>query len=181
MTGYLLLICGSVRAGSTNAAVLRTAGLLAPAGVAVSDYDELAVLPHFNPDHDGERLPDAAARLRRRLGEADALLFSTPEYAGALPGSLKNLLDWSIGGGEMSGKPVGWVNCAWGGPARAAGAYTELRTVLSYADALLVEPACVQVPVTRDDLGPDGLVSDPGARDRLAAAVAALVTAARTG
>jgi NAD(P)H-dependent FMN reductase len=181
MADQLLLICGSVRAGSSNAAVLRTAGLLAPPEVSVVTYDELAALPHFNPDDDGERLPAAQARLRHQLGEAGALLFSTPEYAGALPGSLKNLLDWSVGGGEMSGKPVGWINCSWGGPTGAAGAYAELRTVLTYTDARIVEQACVQVPVTRADVGPDGRLSDPAARDELAAAVAALVTASRAG
>jgi len=181
MADQLLLICGSVRAGSSNAAALRTAGALAPPGVTVTTYDELAALPHFNPDDDGERLPAAPARLRQQLSAAAALLFSTPEYAGALPGSLKNLLDWSVGGGELSGKPVGWINCSWGGPTGAAGAYAELRTVLSYSDATIVEPACVRVPVTRADVGPDGQVGDPAARDRLAAAVAALLSAARTG
>ncbi|MEO6500603.1 MAG: NAD(P)H-dependent oxidoreductase [Jatrophihabitantaceae bacterium] len=178
MSAPLLLICGSVRAGSTNAAVLRTAGLLAPPGVPVAGYDELATLPHFNPDDDGENLPAAVARLRHRLGEAGALLFSTPEYAGALPGSFKNLLDWSVGGGEMSGKPVGWINCSWG-PTGAAGAYAELRTVLTYTDSVIVEPACAQLPVTRADVGPDGLVRDAAARDRLAAVMAALAEAAR--
>ena len=41
------------------------------------------------------------------------MLFSTPEYAGALPGSFKNLLDWTVGDdqpGSMNGKPVAWVN-----------------------------------------------------------------------
>jgi len=180
MADRLLLVCGSVRSGSSNAAALRTAGLLAPDGVPVASYDELAVLPHFNPDDDGENLPAAAARLRRQLGEARAVLFSTPEYAGALPGSLKNLLDWSVGGGEMSGKPVGWINCS-AALTGAAGAYAELRTVLTYTDAVIVEPACVQVPVTRADVGPDGLVTDPAIRDRLAAAVAALVMAGRAG
>ncbi|HEV2888702.1 MAG TPA: NAD(P)H-dependent oxidoreductase [Jatrophihabitans sp.] len=176
MLSPLLLICGSVRTGSSNAAVLRTAGRLAPPGVAVASYDELATLPHFNPDDDGENPPATVAELRRRLGEAGALLFSTPEYAGALPGSFKNLLDWSVGGGEMSGKPVAWINCSWA-PTAAAGAYAELRTVLTYTDSVIIEPACLQLPVTRADIGPDGLVADPASRDRLAAAVAALVTA----
>jgi chromate reductase, NAD(P)H dehydrogenase (quinone) len=172
----LLLICGSVRTGSTNAAVLRTAGLLAPEGVAVSSYDELASLPHFNPDDDGENPPAAVAQLRAQLAGAGALLFCTPEYAGALPGSFKNLLDWSVGGGEMSGKPVGWINCSWGGPTGAAGAYAELRTVLTYTDSVIVEPACADVPVTRNDVT-DGLVSDPAIRTRLADVVAALAGA----
>ena len=173
----LLLICGSVRTGSTNAAVLRTAGLLAPEGVAVSSYDELASLPHFNPDDDGENPPAAVAELRARLAEAGALLFCTPEYAGALPGTFKNLLDWSVGGGEMSGKPVGWINCSWGGPTGAAGAYAELRTVVTYTDAVIVEPACAEVPVTRADVTADGLVEDPAIRARLADVVAALAAA----
>ena len=48
------------------------------------------------------------------------MLFSTPEYAGALPGSFKNLLDWTVGGGETYGMPVGWVNVS--GPASPTGA-----------------------------------------------------------
>jgi chromate reductase len=173
MRSPLLMICGSVRSGSTNAAVLRTAGLLAPAGVAVASYDELASLPHFNPDDDGQNPPAAVARFRARLAEAGALLFCTPEYAGALPGSFKNLLDWSVGGGEMSGKPVGWVNSSVG-PTAGAGAHAELRTVLTYLDAVIVEAACVQVPVTRADVAGDGLVSDPAVRAQLAAVMAAL-------
>ena len=175
MRSPLLLICGSVRAGSTNAAVLRTAGSLAPAGVAAAGYDELASLPHFNPDDDGESPPTAVAQLRARLAAAGALLFCTPEYAGALPGSFKNLLDWSVGGGEMSGKPVGWINCSWAHTG-AAGAYAELRTVLTYTDSVIVEAACAHVPVTRADVAADGLVHDPAIRARLAEVMAALAT-----
>jgi len=180
MRSPLLLISGSVRAGSTNAAVLRTAGGLAPAGVAVASYDELASLPHFNPDDDGENLPTAVAELRSRLGQAGALLFCTPEYAGALPGSFKNLLDWSVGGGEMSGKPVGWINCSWG-PTGAAGAYAELRTVLTYTDSVIVEQACAQVPVTRAEVSDDGLVHDPAIRSHLAGVMAALAGTLSSG
>jgi NAD(P)H-dependent FMN reductase len=40
------------------------------------------------------------------------VLFCTPEYAGALPGSFENLLDWTVGGGEMYRKPVAWINAS---------------------------------------------------------------------
>ena len=180
MRSHLLMICGSVRAGSTNAAVLQTAATLVPAGATADSYDELTALPHFNPDDDGQNLPAPVARLRSRLAEADALLFSTPEYAGALPGSFKNLLDWSVGGGEMSGKPVGWINSSWA-LTGAAGAYAELRTVLTYTDARIIEAACAQLPVTRADVAADGLVHDPAIRAGLAGVVAALVGPAAAG
>lgn len=170
----ILLISGSVRTGSSNAATLRCAAELAPAGCRAMPYSGLAELPHFNPDDDVEPLHPAVARLRQQIGSADALLFCTPEYAGALPGSLKNLLDWTIGGGEMSGKPVGWINCSDRG---AAGAYAELRTVLGYAGTVILERACIRVPVSRSDIAADGSIADPEIRGRLAAAVAALAAA----
>jgi NAD(P)H-dependent FMN reductase len=177
MGAQLLLICGSVRGGSTNAAALRTAGSLAPAGVTVTTYEGIGDLPHFNPDDDGEQPPPPVVRLRAQLAAAGALLISTPEYAGALPGAFKNLLDWSVGGGEMSGKRVGWINCSWAATG-AAGAYAELRTVLTYTDSAIIEAACALVPVTRPDVGPDGLVAEPQIQRQLAATVAALVRAA---
>lgn len=101
----ILLISGSLRVGS-NAAALRTVHELVPESVL---FDGLAMLPHFNPDDDAEPLHPAVAALRSAIAEADAVLFCTPEYAGALPGSFKNLLDWTIGG-EIYQKPVAWIN-----------------------------------------------------------------------
>jgi len=73
-------------------------------------YDGLAGLPAFNPDNDHEPLPAPVADLRAHIAAADAVLFCTPEYAGALPGGFMNLLDWTVGGAEISRKPVAWVN-----------------------------------------------------------------------
>ncbi|WP_082859983.1 NADPH-dependent FMN reductase [Alloactinosynnema sp. L-07] len=167
----ILLVCGSLRAGSTNAAVLATAAALAPPSVRLTHYTGLADLPHFNPDDDAEPLHPAVTALRAALGEADGILFCTPEYAGALPGSFKNLLDWSVGGGETYGKPVAWINSA---PRGAAKAHESLRTVLGYTGSLIIEDAVVSVHVSHGDVGPDGLVHDPDTRAAITAAVVAL-------
>ena len=160
MTCRLLLISGSLRKASTSTAILRTARRLAPDGVAASIYEELGRLPHFNPDDDADPLHPEVARLRAAIRGAAALVFSTPEYAGALPGSFKNLLDWTIGDdqpGSIYNKPVAWINAS---PRGASGAHEELRTVLGYAHAAIVEAACVQVPVTGSMIGEDGLIND---------------------
>jgi NAD(P)H-dependent FMN reductase len=156
----VLLISGSTRDGSANTAALATAAELAPAGVTPVVYGGLAGLPAFNPDDDGDRLPPAAAALRREIGAAAAVLFCTPEYAGTLPGSLKNLLDWTVGGGEMYGKPAVWLNVAAAG--RGGGATATLASVLSYVGAAVVDAACRDIPVPRDAVTPHGTVSDPG-------------------
>jgi NAD(P)H-dependent FMN reductase len=163
----ILLVTGSTRGDSTNTAALRTARAVAVVGVRMAIYAGLSELPAFNPDDETRPTPHpAVADLRQRLTAADAVLFGTPEYAGTLPGSFKNLLDWTVGGGELYGKPVAWLNVA--NPGRGEGAQTTLATVLGYLGAVVVESACLRLPVGRDAIGPDGLVSDPGTRDGLA-------------
>lgn len=173
----LLLLCGSLRAGSVNAAVLATAAQLAPGDVTATIYAGMADLPHFNPDDDRAPLPSSVVALRTAVEQAGAVLISTPEYAGSLPGSFKNLLDWTIGGSGLYQKPVGWINPSSLGGARDT--YHALRLVLDRAGASVIEAATAEIPVARDRIGPDGLVGDETIRQRIAAVVMAVVAAAR--
>jgi NAD(P)H-dependent FMN reductase len=165
---------------STSTALLRTAAGMAPEGVDCRLYDGLASLPAFNPDDDCHPIHPEVQRLRTAIHQADAVLFSTPEYAGALPGSLKNLLDWTIGDDEPRSiyeKPVGWVNVS---PRGAEGAHRELRTVLGYAHARVIDAACAQIPVAAQMVGPDHRVEDDAARLALADVLRALSAATST-
>jgi len=173
----LLLVSGSLRDGSTNTAVLRTVQAIAPDAIDAMRYDGMASLPHFNPDDDreGEPVHPAVADLRAAVAGADALLVCTPEYAGALPGSFKNLLEWLVGGGEAYRKPIAWINVAGpAAPTGAADAHASLRKVVGYLSMEVIEEACVRIPVARDAIGGDGLIADPAIREPLAAALAAL-------
>jgi NAD(P)H-dependent FMN reductase len=177
-TVRVLLISGSLRGGSTNTSVLRTACELAGDEIEATLYGGMAALPHFNPDDDreGEPVHAAVAELRAQVAAADALLLCTPEYAGALPGALKNLLEWTVGDAGTYRKPMAWINAS--GPAAPTGgqdAHDSLRKVLGYVHADIVEAACTRLPLTRDAVGPDGFISDPAAREEIAGALRALV------
>jgi chromate reductase len=161
-----LLISGSTRAGSTNGAALTTLRAVAPPGSTAVMYEGLSALPAFNPDDDREPLPVAVAELRAEIAAADALVFCTPEYAGTLPGSLKNLLDWTVGGTEISAKPVVWINVA--APGRGHGAIATLETVLGYVSADVLPAGRLELPIGRDLVGIDGIVRDPAVQDGLA-------------
>ncbi|MDT7671018.1 MAG: hypothetical protein QOC74_3801 [Pseudonocardiales bacterium] len=163
----ILLVSGSTRAASGNTAVLRTAAAVTPAGIRTELHLGLAELPAFNPELDVEPLPPPIARLRAQIAAADAVLFCTPEYAGALPGSFKNLLDWTVGGGEMYRKPVAWLNVAPDG--RGDGASAELAIVLGYLGTEVIEAACVRLTLAPGAVGGDGRAIDPTYRDALAA------------
>jgi len=177
----VLLVSGSLRARSTNTAVLRTAQAVAPDDVVTVLYDNVGNLPQFNPDADESPFPAAVADLRRRIRAADALLFSTPEYAGGLPGPLKNLLDWTIGDddpGSIYEKPVAWINAS---VRTAADAHESLHKVLGYAHASIVEAACAHIPVTSAMVGDEDLIRDGAVRDVIARSLAELVSVAARG
>lgn len=142
----LLLVSGSTRAESGNTATLRTLAEVAGPGDEVDLYDCLSALPAFNPDDDEPPLPPPVADLRSRIEAADAVVFCVPEYAGTIPGSLKNLLEWTVKGAQLSEKRVSWINVANLG--RGNGAQATLEVVLGYVGAVVVDPACLRATVT---------------------------------
>jgi NAD(P)H-dependent FMN reductase len=107
----IIAICGSLRAQSSNFALLRAAATIA---AEVEIYEGLANLPYFNPDDDVEGVtpPPAVAELRAMLASADGILISSPEYAHGVPGSLKNALDWLVSDGALVDKPVALINAS---------------------------------------------------------------------
>jgi len=169
----ILLVTGSTRGGSTNTAALRAALDACDERETAVLYERLAELPAFNPDDDQEPLPPVVAALRRQIAAADGVLFCTPEYAGALPGSFKNLLDWTVGGGEMYGKPAAWINVAAEG--RGENAHASLATVLGYVGANVVQAACGRVFVPRESVGADGVIFEPAVRAAIADVVRGFV------
>ena len=88
----ILAISGSLRHASTNTAALEALVRLAPKGVKVLLYGDLAKLPPFNPDDDLEDKPksEPVDTLRALVDASDALVIAAPEYAHGLPGALKN-------------------------------------------------------------------------------------------
>jgi chromate reductase, NAD(P)H dehydrogenase (quinone) len=138
-------ISGSLRARSSNAALLRAAAAVVPDGATVAIYDRMAELPHFNPDLDTEASepPPAVRMLRETLIAAEGVLISSPEYAHGAPGALKNLLDWLVSTGELAGKPVALLNASPSGGSYAQAALLETLRTMDWRvveEASLIEP-----------------------------------------
>jgi chromate reductase len=163
--------------------LLRAAAEVAPAGVEVVLYDGLDRLPHYNEDHDTDDPHGEVQRLRETIAAADLVLISTPEYNGSVPGHLKTAVDWAS-------RPFGQGSALWGKPVAVIGASVtdygavwaqdHLRKSLGLAGARVLD-AELAVPKARDAFeGPEGELTDPEIRERLAALLESLV-AARKG
>src|SRR5262249_16933537 len=90
----VLGLCGSLRRGSFNAALLRAAQSLAPPNLAIAAA-ELRDIPPYDDDLRVAGWPEPVRRLRDAVAAADAILFVTPEYNYSIPGVLKNAIDWA--------------------------------------------------------------------------------------
>src|SRR5258705_4311256 len=91
----VLAFCGSLRAPSMNAALLRATARLAPVDIRVRIFPGLGDLPLFNPDLEAAT-PAPARSLYAAVTGCEALLIASPEYAHGVTAVLKNALDWLV-------------------------------------------------------------------------------------
>ena len=161
----LLAIAGSLRARSSNAALLQAAAMLAPDDVSVEIYQNLGDLPHF----DSGAVPRLARELRARVRAADGVIISTPEYAHGLPANFKNLLDWLVDGGEWWDKPVLVLRTGYSGELAHALLIEALNT-------LMANVTIRQVPLGTGKITAETLAQDNEMASLLRVAVAALAS-----
>ena len=87
-------IAGSLRRGSYNLMLLRAAADVMPEGVSL-EIASIGDIPLYNADDETEHgIPAAVQQLKDRIAAADGLLIVTPEYNNAMPGVMKNAIDW---------------------------------------------------------------------------------------
>jgi len=116
---HILALSGALRHASYNTALLRAAAALAPEGITIGVHT-LHGIPLYDGDLEALGMPEAVITLREAIRAADALLIATPEYNNAIPGVLKNGLDWlSRPSGEgarlFGGKPTALMGATPGG------------------------------------------------------------------
>ena len=169
-------ICGSLREGSLNRALLAAAAAELPPGVEFAEWTGLETLPAYDADADGRCAGPAVARLRRVLAAADAVLIATPEYNASIPGALKNALDWAsrpFPDNSLRGKPVAVVGASTG-VFGAVWAQADLRRVLKTIGADILETALPVASAHRAFTAP-GALRDPRLATELRAIVDQLV------
>jgi chromate reductase, NAD(P)H dehydrogenase (quinone) len=144
----ILAVSGSLREGSYNTSLLRAAFEAAPDGVELELWDGIGELPFYDQDLEGDDVPEPVRRLREDWADADAILFSTPEYNGSVPGGLKNAIDWASRprlGAVLRNKPVAVVGASTG-QFGALWAQQDLKRILGIAGARVVG---TEIPVGR--------------------------------
>jgi chromate reductase, NAD(P)H dehydrogenase (quinone) len=135
----VLVICGSVRKGSYNAALARTLPALAPAGMKLRAASSFERFPIYNFDiQNATGFPAEIVAWADAIRSADGLIIVSPEYNWSIPGGLKNAIDWvsRMNDQPFKDKPVALQSAA-GGILGGSRMQYHLRQSLTSIDALL--------------------------------------------
>lgn len=160
----ILGVAGSLRKESFNRALLREAAQLVPEGAEIEIF-ELDGIPGYNQDEE-KNPPAKIAEFKKKIREADALLFVTPEYNYSVPGVLKNAIDWAsrpYGDNAFNGKVAAIMGASIGNIATARAQY-HLRQIFVFLDIIAVNQPEVMLGAAADKFDAEGKLTDENAK-----------------
>ena len=175
----ILGIAGSLRKGSYNRALIRTAAQLLPGGTTLETFDLLGI-PPFNED-DEDNVPQKVQDFKAAIRKADAILISTPEYNYSFSGVLKNAIDWAsrpYGDSAWIGKPAAIIGASAGRMGTARAQY-HLRQVFVYLQMEAINYPEVMVSNASEHFDKEGNLTHKSSRDSLKELLEALVARTR--
>jgi chromate reductase, NAD(P)H dehydrogenase (quinone) len=134
----ILVICGSLRKGSYNAALTRALPELAPPEVTLTPAPSFADFPIYSSDIQNAGVPAGVNAWADAIRAADGVIIVSPEYNWSIPGGLKNAIDWvsKLKAVPFKDKPVALQSASTGQVGGARMQY-HLRMALVSIDAVM--------------------------------------------
>src|SRR6185503_10902474 len=161
----ILGIAGSLRRESYNRAALHAATQLVPQGATI-DIFELEGIPGFNQDEE-QNPPAKVVEFKKRIREADAILFVTPEYNYSIPGVLKNAIDWAsrpYGDSAWTDKPAAIMGASLGTLGTARAQY-HLRQVFVFLNVHAINQPEVMIANAAQNFDAEGNLTNESTKN----------------
>lgn len=163
----IVAMSGSLRKGSYNTALLKTAVGLVPEGAWI-DVIEIRDLPLFDADLETD-MPKVVIDFKAKIKNADGILFVTPEYNYSIPGGLKNAIDWAsrpYGDNSFDGKPVAIMSASPGMLGGSRAQY-HLRQIFVFLNMHALNQPEVMVPFADTKFDEHGVLTDQTTIDHI--------------
>jgi chromate reductase len=180
-----VVLLGSLRRGSYNAAVARALPALAPDGVTIAPLGSIGDFTIYNADVEAQGMPAPVAAMGEAIAEADGVIVVTPEYNYSIPGGLKNAIDWlsRVKPNPFLDKPVALASASAGVLGGARAQY-HLRQTFVMLEARVFNKPEVFVGQANLKIDATGALTDRPTREIIAkqlAGFAAFVRAHKRG
>lgn len=151
----ILAISGSLRAKSTNLTIIENIAQMFADKIDIRIYNDLANLPHFNPDLDTDAPPESVINWRREIKSSEGILICAPEYVFSVPAALKNALEWTVSSADFHNKPTALITASSLGEK----AHESLFLILKTIDADIGENAALLISHAQTKIK-NGKISD---------------------
>lgn len=148
----ILAVTGSTRNNSSNFKILKYISNHLNPSFEVEIFENLAALPHFNPDLDTETPPQEITSFRNKILKVDGILICTPEYVFSLPGSLKNALEWCVSTTVFSNKKSGLITASASGEM----GHEQLLLIMKTLEAKFDDTTQLLIQGVRSKVNADG-------------------------
>ncbi|MFM9840899.1 MAG: NADPH-dependent FMN reductase [Cyclobacteriaceae bacterium] len=152
----VLALCGSTRKNSTNLNLIKAIADLTKEKFEIIVFEGLTEIPHFNPDLDTDNPPQLVTDFRKKLREVNGILICTPEYAMGVPGTLKNVIDWTVSSMEFSKKPTALITASSMGEK----GHASLLETLKVIEADITDETQLLIPFAKTKVSQDCKITD---------------------
>ena len=161
----VLMICGSLRKGSFNRALMNALPALAPAAMKLTEAPSFRGFPLYDADLQANGFPPDVTALADAIRAADAVIIITPEYNYSIPGALKNAIDWlsRLTPQPFAGKPMA-VFGASGGPLGTARSQYHLRQMMIFLDGRMINKPEVMIGAAHTKFADGKFIDEVGAK-----------------
>jgi chromate reductase len=178
---HFVVLLGSLRRGSYNAAVARALPALAPAGVTIEPLGSIGDFPIYSGDVEAEGIPAPVAAMGEAIAKADGVIVVTPEYNYSIPGGLKNAIDWlsRLKPNPFLDKPVALESASPGMLGGARAQYHLRQTFVMLEACVFNKPEVFVAQANQKIDAATGALTDPPARDIIAKQLAGFGAFAR--
>jgi chromate reductase, NAD(P)H dehydrogenase (quinone) len=165
-----VVMVGSLRKGSYNAAIARALPALAPDSVSIAPLGSVGDFPLYNFDLQEKGFPPVVTAMAKAIADSDGVIFVTPEYNHSVPGVLKNAIDWisRLPNQPFAGKPVA-IQSASPGVVGGLRAQLHLRHIFVFLDVRPLNKPEVVISQVSAKIDPaSGELTDPATRGFIA-------------
>ena len=159
----IFAIVGSASKHSANEHLLKFIAQQLRNEFDVFIFNELKLLPHFEPEATIDNPPKSVADFRNKINEANGIIICTPEYVFSIPSGLKNAIEWCVATTVFSDKPVGLITAS----AHGAKGHEELQLIMRTVMAKFTEETTLLIQGVKGKINERGEIIDEVTKEYL--------------